>query len=89
MTDLKAELARLLPAEGHLDLRDYGLRITLDRTGKSIPFGYSGFPPMGCRPDCPNTGDPHVLGRLLISRTELYDLSLLRIGLGRLFILEF
>jgi hypothetical protein len=30
-----------------------------------------------------------VLGGLGIRGTELYDLSLLRIGLGRLFILEF
>ena len=43
MTDLKVELDRLLPADGHLDGRDYEARITFDETGKSISFGYSGL----------------------------------------------
>lgn len=40
---MKVELDRLLPADGHLDGRDYEARITLDETGKSISFGYSGL----------------------------------------------
>ena len=43
---------------------------------------------MGRRPDCPNTAIRMVLGGLGIRSTELYDLSFLRIWLGRLFFLE-
>ena len=71
MTDVKVELADQCPPMGiSIDVTT-GRRNTLDKTGKSSSDVQVQHPPMACRPDCPNTGDPHALGGLRISRTEL------------------
>ena len=65
-------------------------RASFDKTGKSIPFGYSGLASAHGLPSrLPRISAIRtVLGGLRIRRTELYDLSFLRFWHRDLFILK-